>query len=43
MKCKYCGREIPNFATKCKYCKAAIEPVVIEKPQKNKRRKNNGT
>ena len=40
MKCKYCGHENPNGATKCKYCKAAIE--VIEKPQKNKRRKKDG-
>lgn len=36
MKCIYCGQELPNNATKCTKCKAAVKPIVIKKKKENK-------
>lgn len=36
MKCIYCGREIPENAKKCNYCKAAVIKPKSEKKKEKK-------
>lgn len=31
MKCIYCGKDLPNDATKCSYCKAAVKQKKMKK------------